>query len=149
MSTDSLLGFAYGPGCYVDVHYFKGFEPTLFFVYNGQNAELLRACHNPIRPCGTRRNVTRLFMAVPFVSRQNYRVWVHPESWALPAKSLRTITFYACHGTATACCAQNMSTSLCYESPSNNASTVFVPGRSGRSVLLKKKKGSNTYSSSS
>ena len=39
------------------------------------------------------------------------RVWVHPDSWASPTKSVRTITFCTCHGT-TGCLAQNVSTSF-------------------------------------
>ena len=51
-------------------------------------------------------------MAVRSVPREKDRVWVHPESWASPAKSVRKSTFCACHGTATACRAQNVSTSI-------------------------------------
>ena len=71
----------------------------------------IRACLNPVRPRGTGRSGTRLFMVVRSVpsSSLTNRVWVHPESLASPARPLPTITFCAFHGTATACwCAKHV-----------------------------------------
>ena len=57
-----------------------------------------------------------------FYSRLNKRVWVHEESWAPPAESVRTVSF--AHATAN-WCPHHM---------------LFLPVRSGDSVLPNDKK---------
>ena len=94
-----------------------------------------------MEPRGTERGCSWSF--VPFLGKKTVLLGLPRISGASPAKSVQTIvTFCACHDTTTACwCATGVHLHLqqCCPSPSNN--TLFVPVRSGRSVLLKKKKG--------
>ena len=87
---------------------------------------------------GTERGCSWLF--VPFLC--NKTCWVHAESWASPANSVRTV-YFAHATTPVDCCAQigvHAHLRWCLPTSTSNE-MVRVLDRSGRSVPPKKKKG--------
>ena len=103
-----------------------------------QSSGHLRACLNSLRPCGTGRNGTRLFMAVRSVPRYKIVFGSIQNFEPRQPSQYEQQPFSHVHDTTACWCEKGV----------HSNKTLFVPVRSGRSVLLKKKKGPNTSSSS-
>ena len=107
---------------------------------------------NPLPYVGTKRNGTRFIRGRLFHSRAKYGHWVHAESWASPAKPIRTVTLCTCYTQSQQVGSHLVPTST-YRAwrPSAPSETDLRPFgravRSGRSVLLSNKKGVRPSSS--